>query len=87
MHYPAILTREGRYTLAEFPDCPGCQTFAEPGYDLIALAQDALAGWLEVHLEDGHAPPQPSARVRTSKGVRSILVPVPSKLAFAFGGR
>jgi len=26
MRYPAIITKEGKKTLASFPDCPGCQT-------------------------------------------------------------
>ena len=28
MHYDAFLWTEGKRVLAEFPDCPGCQTFA-----------------------------------------------------------
>ena len=38
MQYPAIITQEGKQTLAEFPDCPGCQTFADPGEDILDLA-------------------------------------------------
>ena len=63
MIYLARLSKEGRRTLAEFPDCPGCQTYAEPGEDLAILAKDALDGWLEAHLMYGEAPPQPKARV------------------------
>lgn len=63
MNYLARLTKEGRRTLAQFPDCPGCQTFADPGEDVSALAKDALDGWLEAHLMYGEAPPRPKARV------------------------
>jgi len=48
MEYPAVLTTEGPRTLAAFPDCPGCQTFAEADEDILARAQEALEGWLEV---------------------------------------
>lgn len=87
MRYPAIITREGGKTLATFPDCPGCQTFAEPGEDILALAQEALAGWLEVHLEDGEAPPRPTVRHRWPRSARVLLVPVPPKLACALAIR
>jgi predicted RNase H-like HicB family nuclease len=43
-----------------FPDCPGCQTFAEPGEDVESVAREALEGWLAVNLEDGKAPPKPA---------------------------
>jgi predicted RNase H-like HicB family nuclease len=50
MQYTAFLTKEGKQTLAEFPGCPGCQTFADPGEDIAERAEEALAGWLEAHL-------------------------------------
>ncbi len=34
VHYTAVVTKEGKQTLAEFPGCPGCQTFVDPGEDL-----------------------------------------------------
>jgi DNA-binding XRE family transcriptional regulator/predicted RNase H-like HicB family nuclease len=80
MQYTALLTKEGRNTLVDFPGCPGCQTFAEPGEDAGARAEEALAGWLEAHLVAGQAPPEPKrARRRTAAG--SIEVSVPAKLA------
>lgn len=63
MIYMARITKEGRRTLAQFPDCPGCQTFAAPGENVSELAKDALDGWLEAHLMYGEAPPPPKARV------------------------
>ncbi len=35
MRYPAIITKEGKKTLASFPDCPGCQTEADPRHLLL----------------------------------------------------
>lgn len=83
MEYPVLLTTEGNKTLATFPDCPGCQTFAEPGEDILALAQEALEGWLEVGLEDGEAPLRPSEKVRIPAGARLKHVHVNPKLAVA----
>lgn len=62
MEYLAELARDGRRTTIEFPDCPGCQTFAEPIEDVEKVAREALEGWLEVHLEGGEAPPRPKRR-------------------------
>lgn len=75
MQYIATVTQEGRRRLVTFPDCPGCQTFANPGDDIERVANEALEGWLEAHLVAGTAPP---ARVR----VRGDLhVVVSSRLA------
>lgn len=62
MHYEATVTREGKHWLAEFPDCPGCQTFSSSKRALVAEARDALHGWLEAHLVRGAVPPPPSAQ-------------------------
>lgn len=56
MNYHAIFTREGKYFLAEFPDCQGCCTFAESDEQLRQAAKEALEGWLEVSLEDNSVP-------------------------------
>lgn len=80
MQYIAVVTKEGKQTLAEFPQCPGCQTFADPGEDIEALAQEALAGWLEAHLASGQAPPEPRKLRAKSRG-RMLGIPVPTKLA------
>ena len=79
MQYSALVTKEGKQTLAEFPGCPGCQTFADPGEDIGERAGEALAGWLEAHLSSGQVPPEPK-KLRT-KGRRTIDVLVPAKLA------
>lgn len=79
MQYTALLTKEGNQTLAEFPACPGCQTFADPGEDIAKRAEEALAGWLEAHLATGQAPPEPK-RIRAKGRARTIDVSVPAKL-------
>jgi ribosome-binding protein aMBF1 (putative translation factor) len=74
MQYQGIVTREGKRLLAEFPDCPGCQTFAEPGQKIEEVAQEALESWLESSLIDGDVPPKPKHRARPRAG--AWLVPV-----------
>lgn len=65
--FPAVITREGRRTLAEFPNCPGCQTFAEPGQSIEEQAHEALEGWLGAHLVTGDIPPRPPRRAPAGK--------------------
>jgi len=62
MQYIAKLTREAGHWLVEFPDCPGCQTFGDTKEEGLAMAAEALEGWLETHLEFGDVPPRPRAR-------------------------
>ena len=63
VEYVAEISREGDYWLAEFPDCPGCQTFATSKEALEVKAKDALEGWLAAHLEHGRVPPEPVSRL------------------------
>jgi len=60
MEYVAKITTEDGRWLVKFPDCPGCQTFGETKEAAIAMASEALEGWLETHLEYGDAPPRPA---------------------------
>lgn len=78
MQYPAVITREGKFLLAAFPDCPGCQTFVEEGESIEEAAQEALEGWLESNLGRDLVPPQPSSRI--GKGQRILRVPVDPRL-------
>jgi len=80
MQYTALVTKEGKQTLAEFPGCPGCQTFADPGEDIVARAEEALAGWLEANLVLGQSPPEPTV-VRARGRARALPITVPAKLA------
>jgi predicted RNase H-like HicB family nuclease/DNA-binding XRE family transcriptional regulator len=79
MRYPAIITKEGKSVLAEFPDVPGCQTFAGPGEDIAEAATEALVGWLEACMMGREVPPEPSRRARA--GRKTLWVVVPLKLA------
>jgi ribosome-binding protein aMBF1 (putative translation factor) len=81
MQYVAQLTKEGRRTLIDFPDCPGCVTFADPGEDVEAVAREALEGWLEAQLEGGDAPPRPRASRRRAKAGKSLPVGIDPVLA------
>lgn len=84
MRYAVLRTKEDRITLAEFPDCPGCQTFAEPGEDIRAAAEEALTGWIESMLEARDTVKPPSRR--TPKG-DILWVEVPPTLATALSLR
>lgn len=82
MHYVAYISKEGRHTLAEFPDCPGCQTFSD-GEDLANVALEALEGWLEAHLVSGQIPPRPVERTGAPNGVTMARIAVRPGLAAA----
>jgi HTH-type transcriptional regulator/antitoxin HipB len=83
MHYDAYVYREGKHVLAEFPDCPGCQTFVDNGDKLAAAAREALEGWLEAHLVDGQVPPRPVDRSGAPAGRKLARIPVRAGLAAA----
>ena len=80
MRYPAIITKEGKNVLAEFPTCPGCQTFATPSRDIEHEASEALEGWLEAHLQQRKLPPRPPETFRARHG-HILWVSVDPKLA------
>jgi predicted RNase H-like HicB family nuclease/DNA-binding XRE family transcriptional regulator len=83
MHYVAYIHREGKHWLAEFPDCPGCQTFAESGGALLEAAREALDGWLEAYLVSGQVPPRPKRHTRPPAGKRIAPIHVNGGLTAA----
>src|SRR5207244_1022317 len=83
LQYAAYISREGKHVLAEFPDCPGCQAFADSGDELASAAQEALEGWLEAHLIDGQIPPRPVERTNAPKGTKLARIGVRPGLAAA----
>ena len=48
VEYVALLSKEGKRTLVDFPDFPGCHTFAEPWERVTDVAREALEGHLAV---------------------------------------
>ena len=83
MHYNAHISWEGKHVLAEFPDCPGCQTFADNGDEIAEAAHEALEGWLEAHLVDGQIPPRPVEHTTAPAGKRLARIGVRPGLAAA----
>lgn len=86
MFYVANVTFDSKYWDADFPDCPGCHTFAGSREELRAAAQEALEGWLEAHLIDGEAPPRPQIQAPVDRH-DVMLVHVPPSLASALSIR
>jgi transcriptional regulator with XRE-family HTH domain/predicted RNase H-like HicB family nuclease len=80
MRYPAVVTKEGKNLLADFPTCPGCQTFAPAGHDIEHEAKEALELWLESNLQERMLPPRPPRTLKARKGT-VLWVPVEPKLA------
>jgi DNA-binding XRE family transcriptional regulator/predicted RNase H-like HicB family nuclease len=68
LQYVAYVRKEGRRHLIEFPDAPGCQTFADCEADIYSNAKEAIEGWIEGHLVEEmdlphmHRPPKASER-------------------------
>ena len=85
--FPCIVRRERGFVTAEFPDCPGCQTFVERGKEIAPVAAEALQGWLEAWLAEGEAPPRPSRSLRRPAGGRVISIPIPQRLVLTLAIR
>jgi predicted RNase H-like HicB family nuclease/DNA-binding XRE family transcriptional regulator len=76
MHYVAYVSEEDGQFLAEFPDAPGCQTFAATPRELVDMAHEALDGWLAANLVSGQVPQRPKARVKVPRGAKPLYVQV-----------
>lgn len=78
MQYPAYVRRERGRRLVFFPDCPGCETFAEPDEEIYTVAQEALETWLEAVLAARDVPPLPGliAHERDRQRDRLMMVTV-----------
>ncbi len=86
MQYKAFVCRDSDQYLIEFPDCPGCQTFADSADEVVPTASEALEGWLEAHLVDGQAPPRPKEHT-VPMGCSPLDVIVPAGLSAALSLR
>jgi predicted RNase H-like HicB family nuclease len=79
--YTAFVYVEGKKYLAEFPDCPGCQTFGDTMEKLKTQAQNALEGWLEtVCMNADGMPPKPQKH-EAPNGKELLSVVVSEELA------
>ncbi len=58
--YTIELIREDETTwFARVAELPGCMTEGDSPADAVDMIQDAMAGWIELALEDGRAIPEP----------------------------
>ena len=76
MQYPAYVRRERDRRLVSFPDCPGCDTFSEPGEDVYGVAHEALETWLEGVLATRDVPPLPGMIEHEAERTRDQLMMV-----------
>ena len=59
--YTIELIREDATTwFASVAELPGCMTEGDSAEDAIVMIQDAMAGWIELAVEDGRAIPEPA---------------------------
>jgi predicted RNase H-like HicB family nuclease/DNA-binding XRE family transcriptional regulator len=65
MRYPAKVawSDADRVFEVDFPDCQGCHTYGPTLPEALAMAQDALTGWIAVMYETGRKVPDPSPMV------------------------
>ncbi len=62
MPYTIELIREDATTwFARVAELPGCMTEGDSAADAVAMIQDAMAGWIELTLEDGRTFPEPKS--------------------------
>ena len=57
--YTIQLTREAHGWFAEIAELPGCMTQGNSSAEAVEMIQDAMAGWIEIALEDGRSVPEP----------------------------
>jgi len=68
MPYTIELIREDVTTwFARVAELPGCMTEGDSAADAIAMIQDAMAGWIELALDDDRAIPAPKLWSSCSK--------------------
>jgi len=68
------LTREGDAWFAEIAELPGCMTQGDSAAEAVEMIQDAMAGWIEIALEDGKPVPEPRS-MDTYSGKFVLRVP------------
>lgn len=82
MQFHAMVWPDGGQYSVVFVDAPGCQTCADDPASAEIMAQDAVEGWVEVHLVTGTALPAPKRiRRRLPKGGWWLTITIPLKIA------
>ena len=76
MFYPAIVTPDDGAFVVTFPDAPGCVTQVDTVEQVLPMATEALAGWLEATLDAGDSVAAPMVARRAPRGSRGVMVPV-----------
>lgn len=73
--YPAIFTEENGSYIVEFPDLEGCQTFGATQEEALQYAEEALAGYLFVLLEEERLPVKASKiqNINPKKGFTTLV--------------
>lgn len=59
-----VESEHGDYVVS-YPELPGCLTQVDDLADVGPIAEEILAGWLELALEDGQQIPEPKHSKRT----------------------
>ena len=76
--YTIEIVREDETTwFARVVELPGCMTEGDSPEDAVAMIRDAMAGWLELALEDGKPIPEPRSSEEYSG---KFVVRVPKSL-------
>ncbi len=54
-----LIREDATIWFARVVELPGCMTEGDSAAEAVAMLQDAMAGWIELALEDGRAIPEP----------------------------
>ena len=76
--FPAIFYPDEQYIGVKFPDLPGCLTFGDDLENALAMAREALGGYL-LSVEDANEPipePTPFSSIETKQGESVVLVEI-----------
>jgi predicted RNase H-like HicB family nuclease len=82
-YYIALIHREPKSDFGvSFPDFPGCITAGSTIQEAMAMAREALAGHIEVMIDEGYEIPAPSSvdavmKKRENRDGVAVMVPVP----------
>ena len=85
--YPAVIHEDPDGLWAEFPDLPGCQTFADTMDELLSNAAEALACELVESLSHGDKLPPPRAMQSIASETHSYPTLIRADINLAKGSR